>query len=632
MENLSGCLMARLAEKDEQYESHLIDEINRQIKPPRPVAAKDIHIRAMYIVSDQVNSQGGCFAEEEFDRLTRLLVDSPVMVGHRRDSLPLARNFMAQRVEIDGRAWIKSYFYWMRDSEGAEDLKNNIDGGIYKECSVSFLFTLPECSICGKDIRECRHIPFHEYDMESGERQIAHFKYRNIEKVLETSLVFRGAVPDTHITDELSSIDDTSHNSPIQAVHFSKISELSTDIPELFTYRQAPLLFYAAADFTPNSSITALHLAPYQPGIMLRIIRNDDKIELESGRLLPEKVRQYLADIFSGVETGSFDIDVILYAVKGKERLNGLGLMQLLESEENLHRLRLKVCDAVQIGGCRCHDKSLKERMEQLGMIFGDVDRRDIELRKFHTVARPDWKDEIAVGEATCYNFGLEVISECPDGSLNRHILTGKQLFPARVTKTSRANQVHIKCDLKLIGRKTVATGVDCSRAVGVEKGSIALLDRHPEIGHKRRKRWVLTDILPGSDSINITTPEATHDTENRHLYVDLNESRLRLFIEEENHWLAVTIYHFSPRLFARGRRFIADIAPEKAYFIDQPSGQPISARSINFAGKLIHIRPAETSSLFSDKSDLWLRPVLIDGVERYLFYGGASADFKEGL
>ena len=138
MAKLSGRLTAKLAEKSETYDQSLVDEINQRIKPPRPILEKDVYIRAMYIVSDNINSQGGRFGETELDGLTELIIDAPVMIGHRRDSLPVARNFKAEKIRIDGRQWVKAYFYWMKDSDGAVDFKNNIDGGIYKECSISF--------------------------------------------------------------------------------------------------------------------------------------------------------------------------------------------------------------------------------------------------------------------------------------------------------------------------------------------------------------------------------------------------------------------------------------------------------------------------------------------------------------
>ncbi|MEA2030695.1 MAG: hypothetical protein U9N55_03755, partial [candidate division Zixibacteria bacterium] len=90
----------------------------------------------------------------------------------------------------------------LRNALGAETLKKNIDGGIYKECSVGFTFFMPECSICGKDIRTCEHQPFEHYGKGSDEK-ICHFNYRQIERVLETSLVYRGATPETSISKEL---------------------------------------------------------------------------------------------------------------------------------------------------------------------------------------------------------------------------------------------------------------------------------------------------------------------------------------------------------------------------------------------------------------------------------------------
>jgi len=208
---LNGKLKARLeaGTKSPSKEEELIDLINRRIHPPRPVKNGEVHIRAMYIVSDSVNNCGGRFPPEEHDRIAALLVDTPVMVGHSKEKLPVARNFHAvvERANSSPKgevtSWVKVYFYWAKGTKEGEDLKTNIDSGIYKECSISFSFTTPECSICGEDIRECKHIPFRKYRGPSGELQTAYFNYRGVEKILETSLVYRGATPNTRITKEL---------------------------------------------------------------------------------------------------------------------------------------------------------------------------------------------------------------------------------------------------------------------------------------------------------------------------------------------------------------------------------------------------------------------------------------------
>ncbi len=201
-----GRITARLVQPaDEVFSPDLVELINKNINPPTAVTKSDVYIGAMYVVSDEVNSFGGRFPVEEHKHLASLLVDSPVMAGHRKDRLPIGRNFHAIVVERDGKSWVKSYFYWLKSTEGAEALRKNIDGGIYKECSIGFTFLFPECSICKKDIRTCPHEPLQSYSA-SGDHDsvICHFNYRKIERVLETSLVYRGSVPDTSVSRELA--------------------------------------------------------------------------------------------------------------------------------------------------------------------------------------------------------------------------------------------------------------------------------------------------------------------------------------------------------------------------------------------------------------------------------------------
>lgn len=194
-----GRISAHLAEPVTELSADLVAKINQNVNPPTEVSADDVYVRVMYVVSDQVNSFGGCFPADEHEQLVDLLIDSPVLVGHRKDKLPLGRTFHAEIAERDSSRWVKAWFYWLRSSTGAESLRENIDGGIYKECSIGFTFSLAECSICGKDIRLCEHEPFETYAAD-GERRTCHFNYRKIERVLETSLVYRGATAGTGIT------------------------------------------------------------------------------------------------------------------------------------------------------------------------------------------------------------------------------------------------------------------------------------------------------------------------------------------------------------------------------------------------------------------------------------------------
>jgi len=178
-----------------QAQSDLIELINDRINPPAPLTLDDVHIRAMRLVSDEVNDHGGRFPREEHERICELLIDSPVMIGHDHSSLPVARNFAARCVDEEERSRVEVWFYWLKgDGPHHDQLAADIDAGVVKEGSIGFEFALPQCSICAQDIRTCEHIPGFDYNGTT-----VHYEYRNIQRVLETSLVYRGATPGTHI-------------------------------------------------------------------------------------------------------------------------------------------------------------------------------------------------------------------------------------------------------------------------------------------------------------------------------------------------------------------------------------------------------------------------------------------------
>jgi hypothetical protein len=177
----------------------LIARINDRIKPPRPATADNVNIRAMYVVNDMVNSHGGRFRREDLLRLCMLIADTPVLIGHNRAGEPQARTFHAELEAKDGVMWLKSFFYWPK-SDSIDDFRDKIDSGVFKECSISFTYTFPECSVCGEDFRRCTH----ELDLLASGKDKPHFVYRGITHVLETSLVFKGSVRGTHMTDRLA--------------------------------------------------------------------------------------------------------------------------------------------------------------------------------------------------------------------------------------------------------------------------------------------------------------------------------------------------------------------------------------------------------------------------------------------
>jgi hypothetical protein len=272
----------------------LIRLINENVKPPEPVTAQDILIRSMYIVSDEVNSYGGRFPVDEHDRLASLLIDSPVLVGHRKDGLPIGRTFYACVVERNGRPWVRSYFYWLKSVEGAETLRDNIDKGVYKECSIGFTYLLPECSVCGDDIRRCRHNLFQSYGTEGNESR-CHFNYRKIERVLETSLVFRGATPGTAMSKDLAVAEERG-----QSQHM-----LSGQLPILEALNQL-------------SDGASYLVVPHYEGKFLSITRDESGVLMEDAQGNALKIPDIEKEL--AVEPSDFSLSGKLVGYRGKER------------------------------------------------------------------------------------------------------------------------------------------------------------------------------------------------------------------------------------------------------------------------------------------------------------------------
>jgi len=105
VEELLAYVGAELRKPKEEISDELIFLINSRIKPPKPVTKEDIFVRTMFLVSDEVNSYGGRFPLEELFNIANLVIDSPVMVGHTKEKLPIARNFKAEVVQKDGKNW-----------------------------------------------------------------------------------------------------------------------------------------------------------------------------------------------------------------------------------------------------------------------------------------------------------------------------------------------------------------------------------------------------------------------------------------------------------------------------------------------------------------------------------------------
>lgn len=162
--------------------------------PPLPVSKADIFVRRCRLAGDAVDAGWGKFRTESLPQLLELVQGAPALIGHRKETLGVARFFGGSvwRDPTTGISYITPKFYWMRGHSAAEDLRLNLDGGIWSEASLGFIFKKPTCSICAEDIRRCDHVPGQTYGLAT-----CFFYYDEIVKVTEGSFVYRGAQPGT---------------------------------------------------------------------------------------------------------------------------------------------------------------------------------------------------------------------------------------------------------------------------------------------------------------------------------------------------------------------------------------------------------------------------------------------------
>jgi len=172
-----------------------IEQINGLTNPPLvQLKPDDIFIRSCRLASDRVDARFGCFRKEDLPRLLEMIQGAPVLIGHDRRTLGVARFFGGEVKTREGVNWIIPKFYWPKDHSTANDLRIMLDAGVYNEASIAFVYSTPTCSICNSDIRSCSHWPGRDYD-----EQTCFFYYDDLQRVTEGSLVYRGAVHGTGI-------------------------------------------------------------------------------------------------------------------------------------------------------------------------------------------------------------------------------------------------------------------------------------------------------------------------------------------------------------------------------------------------------------------------------------------------
>lgn len=596
MKELLGKLTASLVEIDHDVPQNLIEKINSNIKPPTELTADDVYIRAMYIVSDQVNSHGGRFPADEHSRLIEMLIDSPVLIGHRKDSLPIARNFHAETVERDGVNWVKAYFYWLKKGEKGEDLQKNIDAGIYKECSISFIFNFPECSICGSDIRQCRHRPFENYETENGETRQACFNYRQILKVLETSLVYRGSVRDTSITDKLFFDAAAKEN-----LSEDKAPESIPAICRLWSL-----------DSIRNDSDYLM--MPAYDAMRVHLVRNHGNVRITDWNGVDFN-SEIISRFISGLELpeSNFEVECRLPGFCGKERKAVDEVVHYLNNEKSsVRRLEVKIVDLVSENGETFVNVPARERRRRLENLFAGHTALLIPV----ITAKGNNLTEHFGRCATRY--GIEILEADTTG---RFLLTNQKRIPAKITErkqTDKGYRYNLSCNVDgapVVISESVFSNVGYEESGIVELEVFSINGRHDRL-ELSQPRIVGVEYGHGQpDDIGLILKSAEkNDCRSEYsLFQCDDDVILNLSMETGN--ATYRICRFDKALLEKGRWFMVG----KINYHSQ-----IPAGLIDKGPVTGEIHDAETVRVSLGgflEGEFILRPAIRNGVRQYVFY-----------
>lgn len=538
MKELIGKISAQLSFEDKNNQEGLIDLVNSNIQPPDKLTADMIHIRALYIASDQINSYGGRFPADDHDHLANLLIDSPVLVGHRKDSLPIARNFYAERVTHDGANWVKVYFYWLKSAEGGEDLRRNIDGGIYKEGSISFIFSLPECTICGKDIRNCRHQPFVKYKTPDGQKT-ASFNYRKIERVLETSLVYRGSVPNTHVEKNVFSIPE------------NKIGEsLRSD----FKYPSRRRI-WNIGQLSINSEYLIRPAYESIP-IMIKIENQVAEVLSTSGEsIISKSLDDYMAKL--SWPKGTYVLDGRLIGYRGKERQKISELSKFLDGHKSkVTRIELKLNDILVHDDKSLIDAAGRFRMDILDQLFDNDDgliTRSIECTGSNL--------EKCISEIST-RYGCEILEL---DSERRYLLTHRKLIqacaiPDHDSKTMAKLSVLIDGERIIVSFSQLSLKLKTESILEIEVNGIYRSGNNIRLMHPKVVDSSHADCMT-DDLVLLAAPGDNHHTGSKYELLRHDQGVILRFdydYDNDNEAIVLLVKNYSSNLLGKGRRFIA--------------------------------------------------------------------------
>lgn len=146
-----------------------LDMINRYTR--RQLSQEEVYVFPVVLCDNELDRDHERFSDEAIDRLAELFVGVTGIADHKPlSSNQTARIFMcrpepvAGRTTSDGRPYKRLYAKaYLPRCEQTEGLILALDSGIKKEVSVGCSVKKRTCSVCGRDISECKHIKGRKY-------------------------------------------------------------------------------------------------------------------------------------------------------------------------------------------------------------------------------------------------------------------------------------------------------------------------------------------------------------------------------------------------------------------------------------------------------------------------------------
>ncbi len=147
----------------------------------RPLTAEQVYVRRIALCNDQYDRTQERFPRSYLERFAETLPGKPLLAHHDRHSYPVGRFFRAEvgtgdgaradgtptdgiRAEGSGN-WLYCWVYLVK-TPANEEIRAQIDGGVYSHVSIGFRWADLRCDLCGKSYfrGDCPHVIGQEYE------------------------------------------------------------------------------------------------------------------------------------------------------------------------------------------------------------------------------------------------------------------------------------------------------------------------------------------------------------------------------------------------------------------------------------------------------------------------------------